>query len=132
MIVSPDGRASACYMLPADWESRGMDLDIGWVRAGDVSVDQRALDTARRLVTDKPRCRGCGCQWSCAGGCHVTHSPPGCSVQYNEFCHQTRIVTACQVLERLGQVSLVDQLLADSQAMRRLATHLVDTVELVP
>jgi uncharacterized protein len=131
LIISPDGRASACYMLPEDWQSKGMDFDMAWVRPeGRVDVDQASVDGVRQFVASKPRCGKCFCRWSCAGGCHVTHSYLGCSTEYDDFCHQTRIITACLALERLGASDLVDELLADREALERLATHPADNLHL--
>lgn len=130
LIVSPDGRASACYMLPQDWQAHGMNMDVARVGAGgSMTVDYAALNRVRHLVTEKPRCEKCFCQWTCAGGCHVTHSYTNCSVDYNDFCLQTRIVSACLVLEKMGAADRVDALLRDRPAMERLANHEWDVVE---
>jgi len=131
MIVSPDGRASACYMLPEDWQAHGMNMDVAWVRPGGaVDVDPQSVHRTRNLVMEKPRCEKCFCQWSCAGGCHVTHSYKNCSIEYNNFCLQTRLVTACLLLEKLGEGKLVDTLLGDRAAMEQLAQHGWDVFEL--
>ena len=131
LIVSLDGRVSACYLLPEDWRARGLDMDLGWVRDdGRVEIDFEALTRARRLPLRKPRCEGCFCQWSCAGGCHVNQTYPGASREYTDFCVQTRIVTACLLLRELGCEDLVDKLLADRAAMEKLAGHSWDPVDL--
>ncbi len=127
LIVSPDGRASACYLMPEEWQRRGMNMDLGWVHDdGRVAIDRKALDNVRNLVVDKPRCEKCFCQWECAGGCHVSHSYRNCDTTYNAFCFQTRVLSACLILERLGAADLVDQLLDDRTAMARLATRSSD------
>lgn len=128
-IVGLDGHLNACYLLSEDWESRGMNLDLGRMSDGTVEFNTQNLERTRQLVADKPRCEGCFCKWTCAGGCHVNHSWPGCSEEYDEFCVQTRIVTACLLLEDLGQADLVDQLLADDEAMMRLGTRTWDVLE---
>jgi uncharacterized protein len=131
MIISPNGRTSACYMLPEDWQSRGMDFDLGHVHArGLVEIDVRAAERIRQFVADKPRCETCFCRWSCAGGCHVTHSYLNCPTDYNDFCRQTRIITACLALECLGADELIDGLLASPHAMQQLADQPDDGLRL--
>lgn len=124
LIVSLDGRISACYLLPDDWRMRGLDMDLGWVRPdGSVHIDFEALTRARRFPQAKPRCQRCFCQWSCAGGCHVNQTFPGCDDAFTDFCIQTRIITACLLLRKMGCEELVDALLADRSAMEQLALH---------
>ena len=131
LIVSLDGRVSACYLLAEDWQARGLDMDVGWVRPdGSVEIDFEALTRTRRLPMDKPRCERCFCQWSCAGGCHVNQTYPGCSHSYTDFCIQTRIITACLLLRELGYEHVVDELLADRAAMETLASHPWDVLDL--
>ncbi|MEZ5397866.1 MAG: radical SAM protein [Bryobacterales bacterium] len=130
LIVTPDGRASACYLLPEDWQGRGLDLDVGLVKAdGNVTIDFDALTRARRLPINKPRCERCFCQWSCAGGCHVNQTYPDCPTEYTDFCIQTRIITACLILQDLGLNDLVAKLLADRKAMENLAQNSWDNIE---
>lgn len=129
VIVSPDGRASACYLMPEDWQHRGLDMDVGHVGAGGVTIDAAALERARLLPLRKPRCESCFCQWTCAGGCHVNQTYPGAPSGYTDFCIQTRIITACRLLDDLGCGELVDELLADEASMRRLAHQQWDAVE---
>jgi len=130
LIVSLDGRVSACYLLPEDWQRRGLDLDLGKVHTnGTVDIDFEALTRARRLPFDKPRCDACFCQWSCAGGCHVNQTYPGASLEYDAFCIQTRIVTVCRLLNKLGRDDVTDQLLANREAMEALARSWVDLPE---
>jgi len=131
LIVSPEGRLSACYLLPEDWRARGLDMDVGRVDAdGRVSIDAVALDRARTLPLGKPRCERCFCQWTCAGGCHVNQTPPGCSDRYTAFCIQTRLVTACLLLRDLGGEDLADELLGDRRAMERVGEHAWDPVDI--
>ena len=97
VIVSPDGTISGCYLLAEEWRRRGLDLDVGRIDdGGRVFIDPVAVERLRSLVADKPpRCAGCFCRSWCAGGCHV--NPPT-----EAFCIQTRIITACTLLETLG------------------------------
>jgi radical SAM protein with 4Fe4S-binding SPASM domain len=131
LIVSMDGRASACYLMPEDWQRRGLDLDLGWVRPdGSLDLDFERLFAARRLPVQKPRCERCFCQWSCAGGCHVNQTYPGCDADFTDFCLQTRIITACLLLDEIGANDVVDRLLASRTAMEAVAHHSWDPVAL--
>ncbi len=131
VIVSPDGRISACYLLPEEWENRGLDLNMGWVHTnGGVDIFSDALTRIRQLPQYKPRCKRCFCQYTCAGGCHVNQTYPGCDKNYTDFCIQTRIVTACLLLRRLGAGDLSQALLNDMQAMQRLAQNPIDHIVL--
>lgn len=130
LIVSPDGRLSSCYLLPEEWRQRGLDLDVGWLDCtGTVHVDPQAIQRLRRLATEKPRCERCFCRWTCAGGCHVSHSYPGCSDTYTPFCIQTRIITACWLLEGLGHETLVRELLPQRSALELIALRRSDRLE---
>ncbi len=121
-IVAPDGTVNACYLLEEDWQQRGMDMTIGQIdKQSVVTIDPDALERVRQIPGDKPRCSDCFCRWSCAGGCHVNQTYPGASDSYTDFCEQTRLITACLVLEELGHADLVDELISDEAAMRRLA-----------
>ncbi len=133
LIVSEDGRISGCYLPSEDWKSRGMNLDVGWVRAdGTVELNYDATTRLRQLPAQKPRCRRCFCQWSCAGGCHVYQTYPGCDADYTNFCIQTRLITACLLLRRMGCNKQEDELLADPQAMERLARFRFDVLKVEP
>jgi uncharacterized protein len=130
LIVLPDGRVCACYLPAAEWRSRGLDLELGRLdEGGELELDREALRRLRRLVLHRPRCRACFCRWSCAGGCQVSHSPPGCPAAYDDFCHQTRAITACSLLDELGRPELADALAADGPALDRLARQPSDRPE---
>jgi len=127
LIVSPDGRVSSCYLPQQAWQNRGLDLDVGRLSPdGIMEIDFDAIHRLRRMIMDKPRCERCFCRWTCAGGCHVNHSYPGCSLAYDDFCIQTRIITACALLDDLGFGQITDQLLADRSAMEALALQFSD------
>jgi uncharacterized protein len=126
VILHPDGRVSACYLPEKDWEARGMDLHLGRFGAAGMELDAEAVARVRRIVADKPRCRGCFCRWSCAGGCHVNHSFAGCATGYDDFCLQTRILTACTLLDGLGLSALADRLVIDRAWAEALARQAED------
>jgi uncharacterized protein len=130
VIVSADRALCGCYLLPDRWERRGLDLRIG--RAGieaGVVVDQTAIERLRALVLDKPRCGRCFCRWTCAGGCHVDHTYPGCRRDYTAYCAQTRVITAWQLLGNMGCADLAQALLTGSAAMEALAYRQSDRLE---
>jgi len=129
LILHPDGRLSACYLPESDWQARGMDLDLGRLVEGEMELAPAAVERVRTLVAEKPRCDACFCRWSCAGGCHVNHSYPGCSGAYGSFCIQTRILTACSLLCGLGLTSLADELAGSRESMERLALWPSDRLE---
>lgn len=130
-IVSPDGRLSACYLMPRDWQRMGLDLDFGRVEPGrGVIVDAAALERVRALAADKARCHSCFCRYTCAGGCHVNLAGrPG---HESDYCVQTRLITATQVLRHLGFDDEASALLAEPAAMRRLAALPDDRLAAAP
>jgi uncharacterized protein len=122
LMVRPDGGVSGCYLLEREYESRGLDMNLGRVEVeGGMRVDWDSVVRLRRMAEEKPRCRRCFCRWTCAGGCHVNHSYPGGPERYDDFCVQTRIISACSLLDDLDQEDLAENLLADRAASRRLA-----------
>jgi len=127
VIVSPNGRMSACYLPPQDWQAHGLDLDLGCIdQRGAVEIDEDAVERVRKVPLEKPRCVRCFCQWTCAGGCHVNETHPGCGLDYTPFCVQTRLVTACLLLRDAGCGDVADALLADRRALERLAHYAQD------
>ncbi|MDR3631631.1 MAG: radical SAM protein [Desulfocapsaceae bacterium] len=129
LIVSPDGRISSCYLPQAAWRQAGLALDVGRISAdGSVTVDADAILRLRRLAEDKPRCINCFCRWSCGGGCHVSHTPPGSSLQYQDYCIQTRLISASMLLDAMGEEQAARVLLADRQAMEALALQRSDRI----
>jgi uncharacterized protein len=128
LILHPDGRVSACYLPEAEWQAHGLDLDLGRFN-GAMDLDAGAVARVRGLTAEKPRCERCFCRWSCAGGCHVKHSFPGCPTTYDDFCIQTRLIAACTLLDGLEQSALCDALFASKAGMERLASRPSDLVE---
>ncbi len=122
LLLSPDGRVHACYLPEEAWQAQGMDLTIGRLgKDGRLRLDERSRRAVYRYARNKPFCDGCFCRWTCAGGCHVQMSPPGRDPRAGDFCVQTRIITACSLLEKMGESPLVDALLADREALETLA-----------
>jgi uncharacterized protein len=103
IIVGPGGVIAGCYLLPYEWRERGLELEYGRVRGGEVEVDPERLLSARALdVRNKPRCRDCFVRWHCAGGCHVHHTWPGCPEERDDLCFMTRVIALDGLLAALG------------------------------
>jgi uncharacterized protein len=112
LIVSPEGELSACYLIPSDWESKGLDLKIGYVSDKGFNFDPRAVQRVRQLAgREKPLCVNCLCQYHCAGGCHVNHTTD--QGPYDDSCIQTRIITITKLLDGLSQPALASLWLND-------------------
>jgi len=59
----------------------------------------------------------------------VNQTYPGCPLEYNDFCIQTRIITAYSLLCQLGFEQRAETLLQDRNAMETLALHPSDRLE---
>jgi radical SAM protein with 4Fe4S-binding SPASM domain len=124
VIISPDGRISNCYQLPEKWKSAGFDLDIGMIKVnGEIHIEKKKVEAVRKMVASKPGCAGCFCRWSCAGGCHVGHSSNGLLPGYDDFCIQTRIISAFSLLNDLNPDMNPEILMNDMTALNKLAVH---------
>lgn len=122
VIISPDGRISNCYQLPEKWKSAGFDLDIGMVKdSGEIHIEKKKVETVREMVANKPGCSKCFCRWSCAGGCHIGHSSDGSRPDYDDFCIQTRIISAFSLLNDLNPDMDLEILMNDMTALNKLA-----------
>ncbi len=124
VIVLPDRSLASCYLLPEEWEEKGMDLRIGNIdKEGKVNINFESAQKIRDLTMNKPRCENCLCKYSCAGGCHVNNTYPGCSDSYNDFCKHTRIIMVCNLLNETGLENLTDKILADTEIMKSIASQ---------
>jgi uncharacterized protein len=112
MIVTPDGKISACYLLEEDWCKEGLDLQYGALdeenKSGNfLTLDENALNRIRSLnVHAYPLCRNCFCRYHCSGGCHVNRRQTLLSTTYDSTCIQTRMITISILLKKLGQTAL--------------------------
>jgi hypothetical protein len=95
---------------------------------GEAQIDMKKVDAIRKVVEDKPRCTGCFCKWSCAGGCHVGITYPGSDVKYADFCLQTRIISAFTLLSDLGFPEKIEELIKSPENLRKLATSKSDNM----
>ncbi len=129
-ILAPDRTIRSCYLRRRDWEAKGLDLTIGRVLSNSqLQIDEPAVQRLRVLVASRARCQKCFCRWSCAGGCLVHETPPGHGHGYTTFCRQTRLLQACVLLHEMGMTAFADQLLGDTDAVKRLWAHHDDRLE---
>ena len=126
-IISPDGRVSNCYLLPEQWSEVGLDLDFGHFNEyNKLVINKENLKNTRKLVLNKPKCSKCFCRWSCAGGCHVGCTFPNSDNKYNSFCIQTRIISLCSLLSKLGLEADILKFLNDSVGLEQFVFQTSD------
>lgn len=124
LMLNPDGRLTACYLETERWTERGIDPVLG--RVDPVSgpmIEPEKSATILQLVQSKPRCARCFCRHTCAGGCHIEQTPPGCSLEYDDRCRATRIITAGRMLRNLEGAAAADAFAGQSSVMRRVAEN---------
>jgi uncharacterized protein len=129
-IVSPDGRISNCYLLPERWKKVGLNLDFGFIDPDNgVLIDNSKIDQIRKMVENKPRCADCFCKWSCSGGCHVGITYPGCDLEYDDFCNQTRLISVFTLLSNLGFQNKIDELIRTPKALQKIINQPTDHIQ---
>jgi uncharacterized protein len=112
MIVTPDRKISACYLLEEDWQKEDLNMQYGTLDDGNfggkyITFDQNVLDHIRQLnVHGYPLCANCFCRFHCSGGCHVNRRKTLLSASYDATCIQTRMITISILLKRMGQTAL--------------------------
>jgi uncharacterized protein len=120
-ILSPDGRLSNCYLMPERWQEAGLDLDFGvFSNHSTLQIEKSKLKNIRDMVEEKHRCENCFCKWSCAGGCYVGNTYPGCSQEYDDFCKQTRLISLFSLLEGLDMLSRINHMMDSTQDMQKI------------
>jgi uncharacterized protein len=124
LMLNPDGLVTACYLEAERWRNRGLDPVVGRVDpdSGPI-IETRKLDAIIELLKSKPRCARCFCRHTCAGGCHIEQTPPGCSLDYDDRCRATRLITTGRLLRDLEGTLAVDAFIDQPVAMRRLTEH---------
>lgn len=129
VIVSPDGKLNACYLLQEEWMQKQMDLSMGEIsHSGKMNLDTTALERIRNYTLHKKRCQTCIARWHCAGGCHVSNFEDNQTDCYTHFCTQTRAITTMMILEELGAGEELLHLLHDKNALKKLAFHQSDCI----
>jgi hypothetical protein len=104
-----------------------MDLRLGRLRPeGGFAVNPDAVSRMEQVTETPQRCRECFCRPSCAGGCWVNHSYPGAPASYDDFCLQTRLITATELLRDLDAAELAEEMLARRPWAEALAWHTDD------
>lgn len=131
-IVDAEGRVTACYLQAEDWQAAGLDLSLGRMEPGASApaFREEAVDRVRALSRPPRECASCFSRWHCAGGCVVNMHGSGRKDAGDEFCIRTRLLCALALLEELGRPDLADKLLADREAMERLAWRRSDVVDI--
>lgn len=124
LMLNPDGALTACYLDVERWTSRGIDPVLGRVDplSGPI-IDYGKLDAIAGLLESKPRCARCFCRHTCAGGCHIEQTPPGCSLEYDDRCRATRVITAGRLLRNLSGLEAADHFAEDWSAMQAVAEN---------
>lgn len=124
LMLNPEGMLTACYLEAERWTSRGLDPVFG--RVDPVSgpmIEQQKLDAIASLLDSKPRCARCFCRHTCAGGCHIEQTPPGCSLEYDDRCRAIRIITAGRLLRNLEGTTAAEAFAEQPSAMRGVAEN---------
>lgn len=121
IIVMPDGKISACYLLEETWKEAGLELAFGWARMNpprfEIHVDQ--LDRIRALGGGQyPLCSRCFCKYHCAGACHVNHRAIQRLQEYDEICIRTRLLTTRNLLRQIGALEAYQRWLSNLEAQR--------------
>jgi len=127
LMLNPDGILTACYLEVERWTRLGIDPVVGYV--GPVSgpkIEQQKLDAIPGFFKQKPRCVRCFCRYTCAGGCHINQTPPGCSLEYNDRCRATRLITAGRLLRNLKETATEVSFLEQPSVMKYLAENADD------
>ncbi len=129
LMLNPEGLLTACYLETKRWKSRGLDPVVGRMDlvSGPV-IEQEKLDAIAGLLDSKPRCVRCFCRHTCAGGCHIEQTPPGCSIEYDDRCRATRLITAGRLLRKLDGAMAAESFIENISAMQAVANNPDDRI----
>jgi uncharacterized protein len=130
-IIFPDGSVNSCYMQSKDWWMTNFEMCFGHISLAKkiMHVDYNMLNTIREHAQHPPVCHTCFCRWNCAGGCFMhLHASQRKSAQ-EDFCVQTRILTACNLLDRLDRPDLADQIANDQEAQLKIMAQKSDLLQ---
>jgi uncharacterized protein len=127
LMLNPDGRLTACYLDTKRWTDRGINPVLGRVDPlTGPKIEPAKIEAIQRLLESKPRCERCFCRHTCAGGCHIEQTPPGCSLEYDDRCRATRIITAGRLLRNLEGTAAAVAFAEQPSTMRNLAENADD------
>lgn len=127
LVVTPEGNINACYQIEKQWLAVGLDLSLGSVHSTGFDIPQSRIDAMRIFsVENKRLCRDCFCRFHCAGGCHISHNTDKPAGQYDEFCLETRMITAALLLDELGEPELKEKWLANDESFAMMAAQSSD------
>ncbi|MHC1783644.1 MAG: radical SAM protein [Anaerolineaceae bacterium] len=109
MIVTPDGKINACYLLEKDWEALDLNLTIGEI----IQTPPFFLLNKKQLKMERsfnnlryPICNDCFAKFHCAGGCHVHHLAIQQATMFDRLCVQTRLIILGKLLQRTNSLTL--------------------------
>ncbi len=129
LIITPDERVNACYLLEKEWLARGMDMTMGEIKSDSFRINPEALAAIRQHnLHNKPLCADCFCRYNCAGGCHVHHDTARLAGDYDDQCIRTRLVTAAMILDGLNQNQLREEWLQDEMQAMKTARQRSDRI----
>ena len=124
LVLAPDGLAAACYAADHRESEYAPLFSLGAYdfETRTLRIDQKRVELMRSYaVHDIPRCQGCFCQWHCAGGCRIHHSPPYCTDAPGAMCAATRRLTLWRILQDMGLSAEADQIRLEEEETNALA-----------
>jgi uncharacterized protein len=127
LIISPEGSISSCYQLETEWKRQKKDLAFGWIDSEGFHFDMEKVNQCREFsVHNKRFCENCFCKYHCTGGCHLSHNTDKVSGLYDDFCIETRMISAAFLLDELNQSALKEEWLSDEDSIRIMAAQSSD------
>ena len=125
LMLNPEGMLTSLLPTnPSVGPRLGMDPVVGRVDpVYGPTIERQKLDAIAGLLDSKQRCARCFCRRTCAGGCHIDQTPPGCSLEYDDRCRATRIITAGRLLRSLEGMAAAKTLAKQPSAMRGVAEN---------
>ena len=127
LIISPEGSISSCYQLETEWKRKKMDLSFGWIDSEGFHFNKEKVNYSRTFsVQHKHFCDNCFCKYHCTGGCHLSHNIDKTSGLYDDFCIETRMISAAFLLDELNQTELKKAWLSDEDSIRIMTSQSSD------
>lgn len=127
LIISPEGSISSCYQIETEWRRQKMDLAFGRVDSGGFHFDMEKVNGARAFsIQNKQLCADCFCKYHCNGGCHLSHNINQPDGSYDDFCIETRMISAAFLLDELNQTEVKETWLSNASSIRIMASQSSD------